>query len=313
MNTVAPSLSGTAQDGVPLTAASGAWSGIATITFAYQWQESSDGGVTWSNIAGATASAYTPPAGFAGNQVRVQVTATNGDGSSQAASPASAVILPGQPVPPAPTPPQSTSPIAATQPLPPQPSPPASSPSTQSGTKPAPKPTKPKAKRSKSQSKLGITHAPWLKPLSFHPAAGWHVGTSGTVRTARNSVGKAVRLRYPESTAWTANVRYRDPATAEPPQRTVSNLGKSGIVVTAVIKPPSNTKQRLSLDLRNARPFNCCDGILPSPTRSFELVGLIGSRRYEVIIDVFFGTTPTGRLWANAQQAVRRIQLPRGR
>ena len=66
-------------------------------------------------------------------------------------------------------------------------------------------------------------------------------------------------------------------------------------------------------DLRNARPFNCCDGILPSPTRSFELVGLIGSRRYEVIIDVFFGTTPTGRLWANAQQAVRRIQLPRGR
>ena len=98
VNTVAPSLSGTAQDGVPLTAASGAWSGIATITFAYQWQESSDGGVTWSNIASATTSTYTPPAGFAGNQARVQVTATNGDGTAQATTPASAVILANPPV-----------------------------------------------------------------------------------------------------------------------------------------------------------------------------------------------------------------------
>src|SRR5207253_863624 len=98
-NTVAPSLSGTAQDGVTLTAASGTWSGMATITYAYQWQVSSDGGATWSDIAGATATTYTSPAGYAGKQVRAQVTATNSDGSSQAASPASAIILPSPPAP----------------------------------------------------------------------------------------------------------------------------------------------------------------------------------------------------------------------
>ena len=93
VNTVAPSLSGTAQDGVAMTAAKGTWTGVATITYTYQWQLSADGGLTWSDIAGATATTYTPPAGSAGKQVRVLVTGTNGDGNSQAASPASAVIL----------------------------------------------------------------------------------------------------------------------------------------------------------------------------------------------------------------------------
>ena len=97
-NTVAPSLSGTAQDGVKLTAAKGTWNGVATITYTYQWQQSSDGGATWSNIAGATASSYTPPAGSAGKQVQVVVTATNPDGTAQATSPPSAVILADPPV-----------------------------------------------------------------------------------------------------------------------------------------------------------------------------------------------------------------------
>ncbi len=93
VNTVAPSLSGTAQDGKALTAAKGTWTGMATIVYAYQWQVSTDGGSTWNDIAGATSSSYTPPAGSAGKQVRVVVTGTNGDGNSQAMSPASAVIL----------------------------------------------------------------------------------------------------------------------------------------------------------------------------------------------------------------------------
>ena len=97
-NTVAPSLSGTAQDGKALTASKGTWTGMATITYAYRWQASTDGGVTWSTIAGATASSYTPPAGSAGEQVRVVVTATNGDGTAQATSPASAAILANPPV-----------------------------------------------------------------------------------------------------------------------------------------------------------------------------------------------------------------------
>ena len=81
-----------------MTAAKGTWTGIATITYTYQWQLSADGGVTWTDIAGATATTYTPPAGTAGKQARVLVTGTNGDGYSQAASPASAVILPNPPV-----------------------------------------------------------------------------------------------------------------------------------------------------------------------------------------------------------------------
>jgi hypothetical protein len=98
VNTVAPTLSGTAQDGVAMTAAKGTWTGIATITYAYQWQVSPDGGLTWTDISGATGTTYTPPAGFAGRQVRVVVTGTNGDGSSQASSAASAAILANLPV-----------------------------------------------------------------------------------------------------------------------------------------------------------------------------------------------------------------------
>ncbi|MGZ4363524.1 MAG: hypothetical protein ACXVFF_14980 [Gaiellaceae bacterium] len=97
-NTVAPSLSATAKDGVAITVNKGTWTGVATITYTYQWQASTDGGATWSDIAGATATSYTPPAGSAGKQVRVLVTGTNGDGSSQAPSPASAVIVANPPV-----------------------------------------------------------------------------------------------------------------------------------------------------------------------------------------------------------------------
>ena len=98
VNTVAPSLSATAKDGVAITAAKGTWTGVATITYTYQWQASTDGGATWTDIAGATATSYTPPAGSAGKQVRVLVTGTNGDGTSQAPSPASAVIVANPPV-----------------------------------------------------------------------------------------------------------------------------------------------------------------------------------------------------------------------
>jgi hypothetical protein len=98
VNTVAPSLSGTAQDGKALTVAKGTWTGVATITYSYQWQLTTDGGATWNDIPGATTTSYTPPAGSAGKQVRAIVTATNGDGTAAAASPASAVILANPPV-----------------------------------------------------------------------------------------------------------------------------------------------------------------------------------------------------------------------
>ncbi|MGZ8696268.1 MAG: hypothetical protein ACXWZ1_02835, partial [Gaiellaceae bacterium] len=97
-NTVPPSLSGTAKDGVAITANKGTWTGVGPITYTYQWQTSSDGGASWTDISGATATTYTPPAGSAGTQVRVIVTATNSGGATQAASPASAVIVANPPV-----------------------------------------------------------------------------------------------------------------------------------------------------------------------------------------------------------------------
>jgi hypothetical protein len=98
LNTLAPSLAGTAQDGKTMTAVKGVWSGVSPITYTYQWQVSGDGGASWSDISGATSTTFTPPAGYAGNQVRVIVSATNGDGASQAVSPASSVIIGDPPV-----------------------------------------------------------------------------------------------------------------------------------------------------------------------------------------------------------------------
>ena len=94
VNTVAPSLTGSAQDGQTLTVTDGTWTGIGTITYTYQWQLSTDGGTTWSDIAGATANHYTPTHTATGKQLRVLVTATNADGSGQAATGASAIIRP---------------------------------------------------------------------------------------------------------------------------------------------------------------------------------------------------------------------------
>lgn len=54
-------------------------------TYAYQWQLSADES-TWSDISGATSSSYAPVSGDAGNYLRVEVTATNTNGSTSANS-----------------------------------------------------------------------------------------------------------------------------------------------------------------------------------------------------------------------------------
>ena len=98
LNTLAPSVAGTPQDGKTMTAVKGAWSGVSPITYTYQWQVSGDGGASWSDISGATSTTFTAPSGYAGNRIRVIVSATNGDGAGQAVSPASAVIIGDPPV-----------------------------------------------------------------------------------------------------------------------------------------------------------------------------------------------------------------------
>src|SRR5581483_494983 len=83
-------VSGTATDGQTLTAATGSWADSPS-SYAYQWQNCDSTGTTCTNISGATSSTYVLTSNevstSTGNgYIRVQVTATNGVGSSTPAS-----------------------------------------------------------------------------------------------------------------------------------------------------------------------------------------------------------------------------------
>lgn len=91
VNALLPSISGTPQVGVVLTASEGAWTGGGGLAFTYQWQELISS--TWTNISGATARTYTPVAGSVGRALRVRVTATNASGGVTANSGPTAAVL----------------------------------------------------------------------------------------------------------------------------------------------------------------------------------------------------------------------------
>jgi hypothetical protein len=91
VNTVTPTVSGTARRGFILTATSGTWTGIGN-TLAYQWQRSTDNGSTWSSIAGATSNTYALGVGDEGAIVRVLVTASNPDATVSAPSAPTAAV-----------------------------------------------------------------------------------------------------------------------------------------------------------------------------------------------------------------------------
>lgn len=77
-NSVAPAITGTAQEGQTLTCSTGTWSGSPTYT--YQWKR--DG----NNITSATNSTYTLVTADVGTSIKCTVTATNFIGSSTADS-----------------------------------------------------------------------------------------------------------------------------------------------------------------------------------------------------------------------------------
>ena len=77
-NTVAPALSGTAQEGQTLTCSTGTWTGSPTYT--YQWKRNG------SNITSATNSTYTLVTADVGQSILCTVTATNAVGSASADS-----------------------------------------------------------------------------------------------------------------------------------------------------------------------------------------------------------------------------------
>lgn len=87
VNTSSPTILGEAKEGQTLrTSSTGGWAGTAPITYAYQWQRCDEKAEACSNIAAATANSYTLANGDVGHTIRLDVTATNAQGSGSAAS-----------------------------------------------------------------------------------------------------------------------------------------------------------------------------------------------------------------------------------
>ncbi len=93
VNTVLPSVSGSAVEGQSLAASSGTWSGSPT-SFAYQWEDCNTSGGACVNISGATSSSYELRSGDVGHALRVVVTASNPGGSTKAFSAATGTVVP---------------------------------------------------------------------------------------------------------------------------------------------------------------------------------------------------------------------------
>jgi hypothetical protein len=91
--TAAPALSGTPRRGARVGAEAGVWRN-GPLTFGYRWQRLY--GKRWRNISGATKAAYVPTRGDRGHRLRVQVVATNPDGSASAVSAPSARVADGK-------------------------------------------------------------------------------------------------------------------------------------------------------------------------------------------------------------------------
>lgn len=151
---------------------------------------------------------------------------------------------------------------------------------------------------------------PWLHPLGFHSLPGWQTGASGNTQSAYIGPGK--RLTVPsESTAWIArNVRYRDDATADPPNKTLAHLPTNGVVVWAVIFDPAQKGTNpLRLDLNRAKRFDCCEAT-DIAGGEYELTGFGPGRVYSAIVRIYFGARPTTALRAEAQRALNQLELP---
>ncbi len=93
-----PTVSGMPQEGQTLTATPGSWGDTPT-AYAYQWQDCDSTGATCNPIANATASNYVVQPTDANFTLRVQVTATNGFGSTVETSGLTGVVAPPAPPP----------------------------------------------------------------------------------------------------------------------------------------------------------------------------------------------------------------------
>ena len=102
-NTAVPIVSGTPNQGQPLSTTTGSWTGNPTPTYTYQWQDCNGTGGSCTNIPGATSSSYTLASGDVGHTIVAVVTATNSQGQASAGSTATAVVQAASSGPPAPS------------------------------------------------------------------------------------------------------------------------------------------------------------------------------------------------------------------
>lgn len=91
VNSTAPTITGTAQQGSILTAQNGTWQNNPT-AFQYQWQRCTAAGASCANIVGADAKTYNVTGNDVGHTLRVRVSATNADGTTTADSNTTAVV-----------------------------------------------------------------------------------------------------------------------------------------------------------------------------------------------------------------------------
>jgi len=130
--------------------------------------------------------------------------------------------------------------------------------------------------------------------------------------TRNSSYGPVPGVASPkESTAWMAiGVRYRDRPTADPPNATLSQLPRRGIVVfAAVYQSAGSTGRRVDLHLDSAHRYPCCDGTHVAGGE-YELAGAGPADAYSVIVRVYFGSPPTRSMRAQAQRALDQLELP---
>jgi hypothetical protein len=162
---------------------------------------------------------------------------------------------------------------------------------------------------------LLLQSPPWAAPVKFAPRPGWRTGASGTVQVVQAWDGQRIRLRRPISTAWIANVPYRDPVTADPPARTLDRLAARGRgVVAYVLIEQGRDPKPFRRDLRRARHFLCCDGSPPSSYVSdWELSGHGPRSAYRVIVRIYLPVIPRAGDIRAASVALGALRLPRPR
>ena len=89
---IAPSVSGTLQQGGQLRASAGTWSGSGTVQYAYQWYRCTARGARCSTIRGATKATYRLVAKDVGASLGLTVRATDASGTTAAYAPLAGVI-----------------------------------------------------------------------------------------------------------------------------------------------------------------------------------------------------------------------------